>query len=132
LTEHFVAKATRRGNAQPVSSLRQVCQNRPARRESFSDFIQEGTIMKLRTLILLGAAMAAPVLYAQAPPAPSPEMQAARDAVTKQCANESACTGKTGREMFACLRTNSDKLSAPCKDALAKLPARPPAPAPAQ
>ena len=88
--------------------------------------------MKLRTLILLGAALAAPVLYAQAPPAPSPEMQAARDAVTKQCANEAACTGKTGREMFQCLRTNTDKLSAPCKDALAKLPARPPAAAPAQ
>ena len=88
--------------------------------------------MKLRTLVLLGAALAAPVLYAQAPPAPSPEMQAAREAVNKACANEAACTGKTGREMFACLRTNTDKLSAGCKDALAKLPQRPPAPAPAQ
>jgi hypothetical protein len=84
--------------------------------------------MKFRTLILLGAAMVAPTLYAQAP-APSPEMQAARDAVTKACSNEAACTGKTGREMFQCLRTNNDKLSAPCKDAMAKMPARPPRPA---
>jgi hypothetical protein len=88
--------------------------------------------MKLRTLVLLAAAMAAPVLYAQAPPAPSPEMQAARDAVTKACSNEAACTGKTGREMFQCLRANPDKLSAPCKDAMSKLPARPPAAPPAQ
>jgi hypothetical protein len=82
--------------------------------------------MKLQSLVLLAAALAAPVLYAQAPPAPSPEVQAARDAVTKNCANEAPCTGKTGREMFQCLRTNTDKLSAPCKDALSKLPARPP------
>jgi hypothetical protein len=87
--------------------------------------------MKFKTLVLLAAAMAAPSLYAQAP-APSPEMAAARDAVTKACANEAACTGKTGREMFMCLRTNTDKLSAGCKDALAKLPARPAGPPPAQ
>ena len=88
--------------------------------------------MKLHTLVLLAAAMVAPSVFAQAPPAPSPEAQAARDAVTKACANESACTGKTGREMFQCLRTNTDKLSAPCKDAMAKLPARPAGPPPAQ
>jgi hypothetical protein len=87
--------------------------------------------MKLYTFVLLAAAMAAPAVFAQAP-APSPEAQAARDAATKACANESACTGKTGREMFQCLRTNTDKLSAPCKDALAKLPARPAGPPPAQ
>ncbi|HEY4339277.1 MAG TPA: hypothetical protein VGM97_04980 [Steroidobacteraceae bacterium] len=86
--------------------------------------------MKIRTLILLGAALAAPALYAQAPPQ-SPEMQAAREAVTKACSNEAACTGKTGREMFACLRTNTDKLSAGCKEAMSKMPARPAAP-PAQ
>jgi hypothetical protein len=88
--------------------------------------------MKLHTLVLLAAAMAAPSVFAQAPPAPSPEAQAARDAVTKSCANEAPCTGKTGREMFQCLRTNTDKLSAPCKDALSKLPARPAGPPPAQ
>ena len=78
--------------------------------------------MKLHTFVLLAAAMAAPSVFAQAPPAPSPEVQAARDAVTKSCANEAACTGKTGREMFQCLRANTDKLSAGCKDALSKLP----------
>ncbi len=88
--------------------------------------------MKLQTLVLLAAALAAPSLYAQAPPAPSPEAQAAREAVTKSCANEAPCTGKTGREMFQCLRANTDKLSAGCKDALSKLPARPAAPPPAQ
>jgi hypothetical protein len=88
--------------------------------------------MKLHTLVLLAAAMAAPSVFAQAPPAPSPEVQAARDAVTKNCANEAACTGKTGREMFQCLRANPDKLSAPCKDALSKLPQRPAGPPPAQ
>jgi hypothetical protein len=88
--------------------------------------------MKLQTLVLLAAALAAPSLYAQAPPAPSPEVQAARDAVVKNCANEAPCTGKTGREMFQCLRANSDKLSAPCKDAMSKLPQRPAAPPPAQ
>ena len=87
--------------------------------------------MKLQKLVLLAAVLAAPSVFAQAPPAPSPEVQAAREAVTKNCSNESACTGKTGREMFQCLRANTDKLSAPCKDALSKLPQRPPAP-PAQ
>ncbi|HTY94194.1 MAG TPA: hypothetical protein VMC02_09915 [Steroidobacteraceae bacterium] len=85
--------------------------------------------MKLQTLVLLAAAVAAPSLYAQAPPAPSPEIQAAREAVLKACATDSntLCSGKQGREMFMCLRSNNDKLSGGCKDALAKLP-RPPAP----
>jgi len=87
--------------------------------------------MKLHTLVLLAAAMAAPSVFAQAPPAPSPEVQAARDAVLKACATDSSttCSGKTGREMFQCLRANTDKLSAGCKDALSKLPP-PRAPAP--
>jgi hypothetical protein len=88
--------------------------------------------MKLQKLVLLAAALAAPSLYAQAPPAPSPEVQAARDAVVKACSNEAACTGKTGRELFMCLRTNTATLSAGCKDAMSKLPQRPPAPPPAQ
>ena len=88
--------------------------------------------MKLKKLVLLGALLAAPCLYAQAPPAPSPEVQAAREAVNKACANEAPCAGKTGRDMFICLRTNTDKLSAGCKDALSKLPQRPAGPPPAQ
>jgi len=90
-------------------------------------------IMKLHSLVLLTAALAAPV-FAQAPPAPSPEMQAAREAVTKACASDasSLCSGKEGREMFMCLRSNSDKLSDSCKDAMSKLPKRPPPAPPAQ
>ncbi|HTV79483.1 MAG TPA: hypothetical protein VMF03_14605 [Steroidobacteraceae bacterium] len=90
--------------------------------------------MKLHTLVLLGAALAAPSVFAQAPPAPSPDMQAAREAVTKACASDSSslCSGKEGREMFACLRQNSDKLSQGCKDAMAKMPRRPPQAPPAQ
>ncbi len=83
--------------------------------------------MKLHTLVLLAAAMAAPSVFAQAPPAPSPEMQAARDAVTKACATDvsSLCSGKQGREMYQCLRASNDKLSPGCKDAMSKLPQRP-------
>ena len=89
--------------------------------------------MKLQTLVLLAAALAAPSLYAQAPPAPSPEVQAARDAVAKNCANEAPCAGKTGRDMFVCLRANTATLSAGCKDAMSKLPPpRAPAAPPAQ
>jgi len=89
--------------------------------------------MKLRTLVLLAATVAAPSLYAQAPPAPSPAMQAAREAMTKACATDvdTLCKGMTGRDMFMCLRTNNDKLSAGCKDAMSKLPQRRAAP-PAQ
>jgi hypothetical protein len=91
-------------------------------------------IMKLHTLVLMGAALAAPSVFAQAPPAPSPEMQAAREAVTKACATDAStlCGGKQGREMFMCLRSNSDKASPGCRDALSKLPQRPPQAPPAQ
>jgi len=84
--------------------------------------------MKLHTLVLLGAALAAPSVFAQAPSAPSPEMQAARDAMMKACASDasSLCSGKDGREMFQCLRTNNDKVSPGCKDAMAKMPQRRP------
>ena len=87
--------------------------------------------MKLHPLVLLAAVMAAPSVFAQAPPAPSPEMRAAREAVNKACASDAStlCSGKEGHEMFMCLRANSDKVSAGCKDAMAKMPHRPPPPA---
>ncbi|HTY50530.1 MAG TPA: hypothetical protein VMB48_12650 [Steroidobacteraceae bacterium] len=90
--------------------------------------------MKPRTLLLLAALAAAPCLYAQAPPAPSPEMQAAREAMRKACADDmkNLCGDKQGREAFACMRENSDKLSQGCKDAMAKMPRRPAPPPPAQ
>ena len=86
--------------------------------------------MKLRSLILIaGLAMAGPAL-AQ-PPAPSPEVAAARAAMQKACAGDitSLCAGKTGREINQCLRDAGDKVSAPCKDAMSKLP-RPGGPPP--
>ena len=79
--------------------------------------------MKLTALILTASLLGAAAAEAQAP-APSPEMQAAREAVNKACAadQKSLCDGKQGREMFQCMRENTDKLSAGCKDAMAKMP----------
>ena len=86
--------------------------------------------MKLKAMLLCVSLIASAAAVAQAPPAPSPEMQAARDAVLKACDADakSTCSGKQGREMFACLRENNDKLSAGCKDAMGKMP-RPQRPA---
>jgi multidrug efflux system membrane fusion protein len=60
---------------------------------------------------------------------PSPEMQAAREAMQKACAADMGklCAGKEGREAFMCLRENDDKLSGGCKAARDKMRAmRPP------
>ncbi len=88
--------------------------------------------MKMRTIAFAAALLAAAAAQAQ-PPAPTPEQQAAREAFRKACADDSKtlCADKQGREMFACLRSNADKLSAGCKDAMSKLP-RPAGPPPAQ
>jgi hypothetical protein len=85
--------------------------------------------MKLASCVLAAAWLAATCVQAQ-PAAPTPEMQAAREAMRKACETDSntLCAGKQGREMMMCLRGNADKLSAGCKDAMAKMP-RPPAPA---
>ena len=84
--------------------------------------------MKLSAIILASALLGA--MAAQAQDAPSPEHLAAREATHKACATDekSFCGDKQGREIFQCLRTNNDKLSAGCKDALGKLghPAGPP------
>lgn len=84
--------------------------------------------MKPRIFVIAASLVAAVAAQAQ-PPAASPEVQAARDAVRKACADDSKslCADKRGREAMQCLRGNADKLSAGCKDALAKLPAPPPA-----
>ncbi|HEV7714145.1 MAG TPA: hypothetical protein VGO53_01025 [Steroidobacteraceae bacterium] len=86
--------------------------------------------MKLKSLVLCVSLLASGMVIAQAPPAPSPEMQAARQAMLKACDADikSTCAGKEGREVGQCLRTNNDKLSAGCKDAMSKMP-RPAAPA---
>jgi hypothetical protein len=83
--------------------------------------------MKLVSLVLCASLLGAAVAQAQAP-APSPEQQAAREAMRKACADDmkTLCSGKEGREMGQCMRENAEKVSAPCKDAMAKM--RPPAP----
>jgi hypothetical protein len=78
--------------------------------------------MKVRSLLLLVCVLSAAAVQAQ-PPAPSPEQQEAREAAKKACAAdvESLCSGKQGREAMMCLRSNSDKVSQGCKDAMSKL-----------
>jgi hypothetical protein len=55
-------------------------------------------------------------------------MQAARQAMMQACAADAKtlCAGQQGREQVMCLRSNPDKLSAPCQDAMAKMPRRGP------
>jgi len=81
--------------------------------------------MKLKSLVIVCAAFAAQAVFAQAPPGgPSPEMRAALQAAREACSNDAKtlCADKQGREQFACLRENRDKVSAGCKDSLAKIP----------
>jgi hypothetical protein len=84
-------------------------------------------MMKLTLPIVLSALFAASAVYAQGGGGLSPEVHAARDAVRKACTAEaqSLCAGKAQREMMICLRDNSAKLSAPCAEAMSKMPARP-------
>lgn len=84
-------------------------------------------------LLVLAATFAAGAAYAQqgaggGPGGPSPEMRALFQAAREACASDAKtyCAGKTGREAMMCLRSNADKVSAPCKEALSKLPTRPP------
>lgn len=65
---------------------------------------------------------------------PSPEMRALFQAARDACASDAKtlCADQTGREMMRCLRQNTDKVSAPCKDAMSKLPQRRPPPPPQQ
>jgi len=86
--------------------------------------------MKLKAMLLCVSMLASSAAVIAQAPAPSPEMQAAREAMLKACDADikSTCSGKQGREMFQCLRENNDKLSAGCKDAMGKMP-RPQRPA---
>ncbi len=86
--------------------------------------------MKRTSLIAFAALATAGAAYAQGGGGLSPEVHAARDAVRKACAAESRslCAGKEQRETMACLRDNAAKLSAPCADAMSKMPPRPAGP----
>ncbi len=82
--------------------------------------------MKLRIAITLAALAMAGSALAQPPGGgapPSPEMQAARQAMRQACAADmkTLCDGKAGREAMMCMRVAGDKVSAPCKDAMAKM-----------
>jgi multidrug efflux system membrane fusion protein len=59
---------------------------------------------------------------------PSPEMQAARQAMRQACGGDMQrlCPGQEGRDAFMCLRQKADQASAACKDAMAKMPHRRP------
>jgi hypothetical protein len=86
--------------------------------------------MKLIPIIVLAALSAAGAAYAQGGGGLSPEVHAAREAVMKACATDaqSLCAGKEKREKMMCLRDNAAKLSAPCTEAMSKMPARQPRP----
>nr|MEA2798691.1 rane fusion protein multidrug efflux system [Phenylobacterium sp.] len=62
--------------------------------------------------------------------APSPEAAGARQAAMQACSADMTklCPGQQGREALMCLRQNTDKASAACKDAMAKMPRRQPPP----
>jgi len=86
--------------------------------------------MKFMPMIVLAALAVGTAAFAQDPapaggdrPAPSPEMLAARKAVMESCAADmkTLCDGKAGREAMMCMRENADKVSAPCKDSMAKM-----------
>jgi hypothetical protein len=94
--------------------------------------------MKLHAVFAAAALVAAGAAYAvyaqapsSAPPAPSPDRAAAIQAIRTACAADfqTLCAGQEGRAAFMCLRTNQDKASPACKDALSKLPPPPPPPA---
>jgi hypothetical protein len=91
--------------------------------------------MKLETLMFTMALAAVSAAQAQTPsdntPTPA-DRQAAHAAVMKACETDiqTLCTDKTGREAMKCLRVNTDKLSAGCKDALPAPMHRPAMPPP--
>jgi hypothetical protein len=89
--------------------------------------------MKPRSVLIIVLFSVSGAVQAQSPPpppAPTPEQQQARAAVRQACATDlqSLCSDKKGREAMMCLRSNQDKVSAGCKEALSKLP-RPGGPA---
>jgi len=77
--------------------------------------------------------MAAQGVHAQLPAPPFPEppsdLKSAVDAVLKACKGdlEKLCPGKHGPDAVACLKSNEDKLSSECKQAVSKAP-KPPGP----
>jgi hypothetical protein len=88
--------------------------------------------MRLQIATTFAALAVAGAAFAQQPPPPgpggggppSPELQAARQAMREACAADmkTLCDGKEGREAMICIvRDNADKASQGCKDAIAKM-----------
>ena len=86
--------------------------------------------MKLQIAITLAALAIGGSAFAQEPagggggrPVPTPEMQAARQAMRQACAADmkTLCDGKEGRDAMMCMRDNAEKVSQPCKDAMMKM-----------
>ena len=84
--------------------------------------------MKLTIATAFAALALAGAAFAQEPApgggqSPSPEMQAARQAMREACAADlkANCADKQGREAMQCMMQNADKLSQGCKDAMAKM-----------
>jgi hypothetical protein len=75
--------------------------------------------MKLASLVLISALAAAALAQAQtsAPaPAPVPDAPSARKACRADAMK--LCSGMRGQVALACLRSNSDKISPDCTDAI--------------
>jgi len=77
--------------------------------------------MKLVHVVLIAVCVASSYAYAQS------ETGREDRAVARACKAdaEHMCAGKTGQEMQQCLKSNQQKLSANCKDAVSKLPQPP-------
>ena len=88
------------------------------------NYIKWGFVpMRIVTAVLSLSLTVAATAVAQMP-APSPEMMAARDKMTKSCQADmtSLCGGKDGREAMMCLRSAPpEKLSGGCKGAMDEL-----------
>jgi hypothetical protein len=87
-------------------------------------FAAEEASMKLTSAALIGLLLAAGYAHAQTPaPAGGGGATAANsEAVRKACKEEAKhlCAGKQGQEAMSCLKSNADKLSPKCKDAVSK------------
>ena len=75
--------------------------------------------MKLTHLVLIASVALGAFTQVQA----QESRREARD-VARLCKAdaEKMCSGKTGQAMEQCLKTNQEKLSSNCKDAVSKLP----------
>jgi hypothetical protein len=80
--------------------------------------------MKLTYVAPMALLIGAGCLQAQTPASSlTPDQKAAIHAVAKACKGQGKqlCPGKTGQEMAQCLKSNADKLTPDCKNAVSKV-----------